>query len=134
MKKYTTSSKIYIADSKIKKAGRGVFASKEIKKGEVIEICPIILLPKNDLSNLNGSMLMEYFFYLGKEKNQIAIVLGFGSIYNHSIKPNSKYKIFIKEKIIKFTAIENIKKEIEITFNYKGYNSKIKNPLWFETD
>lgn len=132
MKNFSPASKVYIADSKIKNAGRGVFASKNIKKGEIIEICPVILIPKNDLSILNGSLLMEYFFYLGKAKDQIAVVLGFGSIYNHSYTPNAKYKINLKSKSVTFSAIENIKKNNEITFNYKGEKSKNNNPLWFE--
>jgi len=132
MKKYYSSSKTYVADSKIKNAGRGVFAKEDIKKNELIEICPVILAPRSDFSNLKESLFVTYFFYFGRKKDQMAIALGFGSVYNHSYSPNAKYKIDTKEKTISFYAIENINKDEEITFNYSAGNPKNKNPLWFE--
>jgi SET domain-containing protein len=129
--KLSTSDKIYVSTSKIKGAGRGVFAAKDIKKGTLIERCPIIEIPKNDLSNVNESFLVTYFFYFGKNKNRVGLALGFGSIYNHSYSPNAAYKIKSKEKIIEFVATKNINAGEEITFNYNPHN---KTPLWFNTD
>ena len=79
------------------------------------------------MSNLKESVLVTYFFYFGKNMERLAIVLGFGSIYNHSYKPNATYKIKQREKIIDFVASDNIKKDDEITFNYiNSGNAKIK--------
>ena len=134
--KRLASNKVYISKSKIPNADRGVFASNDIKKGEIIERCPIIEVSKNDTSNLKESILVTYFFYFGKNKEQVAIALGFGSIYNHSYKPNATYKIKQKEKVIDFIALDDINKNDEITFNY--YNSSKskdkKSPLWFEVN
>jgi SET domain-containing protein len=131
MKKLLASDKVYVSKSKILNAGRGVYAKCDIKKGEIIERCPIIEVSKHDTSNLKESILVTYFFYFGKNKERIAIALGFGSIYNHTDKPNVIYKIKPKEKVIDFIALTDIKKDEELTFNY--YNSKDKkNPLWFE--
>lgn len=134
MAKVITSDKVYIGESKIPDAGRGVFAKTDIKKDEVVERCPIIEVPKNDTSNLNESTLIEYFFFFGKDKKRIALALGFGSIYNHSDKPNATYKVKPKEKVIDFIATKNIKKDKEITFNYRNNQKpeKEKKPLWFE--
>lgn len=134
MIKLLPSNKVYVKKSKIPKAGRGVFAKVGIKQGEIIEICPIIKVPKNDLSKLNESFLVTYFIYFGKNKEQIALALGFGSIYNHSNKPNAVFKIKLKEELIEFVALSNVKKDNEITFNYNGSDNKKvhKNPLWFE--
>lgn len=128
------SNKVYIDKSKIKNAGRGVYAKFDIKKGEIVEKSPIIEVPKFDASNLKESILVTYFFYFGKKKERIAFALGFGSIYNHSYKPNISYKVKPKDKVIEFAALKNIKKDEELTFNY--YNSSSlkgnKSPLWFE--
>ncbi len=132
MKKLFTSDKVYVGQSKITNAGRGVFAKYDIKKGEIIETCPVILVSKHDTSNLNESTLVTYFFYFGKNKDKLAIVLGFGSIYNHSYQPNMKYKIKPRERIAEFSALKDIKKDTEITFNYNYGNPKNKTPLWFE--
>ena len=131
MKKLYSSNKVFVSKSKIKNAGRGVFAAQKIKKGEAIEVCPLIIVPKSDMSNLRESILVTYFFYFGKKKERLAVALGFGSIYNHSYTPNATYKIKVKKKTIDFTAIKDIKKNEEITFNYSFGNPKNKNPLWF---
>jgi len=132
MKKLVASEKVYIKQSKILDAGRGVFAKRDIKKDELIEKCPVIEVPKYDVSNVRESILVTYFFYFGKNKQRLAIALGFGSIYNHSYKPNATYKIRHKEKTIDFIALKNIKKDDEITVNYNYGNPKDKSPLWFE--
>jgi hypothetical protein len=137
MKKLLSSDKVYISKSKILNADRGVYARQDIKKGEIIERCPIIEVSKNDTSNLKESVLVTYFFYFGSNKERIAIALGFGSIYNHSYKPNTTYKIKPREKIIDFVAIDDIKKDDEITFDYSNcgnFKKGKKNPLWFEVN
>lgn len=134
MKKVISSDKIYVDKSKIKSAGRGVFARCDIKNGEIIEQCPIIEVPKNDTSKLKESILVTYFFYFGKNKERIALALGFGSIYNHSYRPNAVYEIKPEEKIMNFIALKDIIKNDEITFDYskrEGSKDK-KSSLWFE--
>lgn len=108
-----------------------MFAAQQIKKGEVVEVCPLIIVPRSDMSNLKESILVTYFFYFGEKKDRLAVALGFGSIYNHSYTPNATYKIKAKEKTINFTAIKDIKKNEEITVNYNFRNPRNKNPLWF---
>lgn len=130
--KFFPSNKVYVKKSGIPNAGRGVYAGRNIKKGELIEKCPIIQVPKNDMSNLRESILVTYFFYFGKKKEQLLIALGFGSIYNHAIEPNAAYSIKKAENTIDFKALKDIKKDEEITFNYKLGNPKNKRPLWFE--
>ena len=131
MNKLLASDKVYVGQSKIPNAERGVFARCDIRKDEIIEKCPIILVPKYDMSNLNESILVTYFFYFGKSKEHLLIALGFGSIYDHSYEPNATYKIKPTEKTITFIAIKDIKKDQEITVNYNNGNQKDKRPLWF---
>ena len=132
MKKLFTSDKVCVGQSRILNADRGVFARCDIKKGEIIEICPVILVPRHDMSNLSESILVTYFFYFGKNKERLVIALGFGSIYNHSYEPNATYKVKLREKTIEFSALKDIKKDTEITFDYNYGNPKDKSPLWFE--
>lgn len=132
MKKLTPSVKTYVAESAIANAGRGVFAAANIKKDEVIEICPVILVPKSDMSSLKKSFLVNYYFYIGKDNSMLAIALGFGSIYNHSYEPNATYKKNLKERTITFFAIKDIKKGDEITTNYNYGNPKDKSRLWIK--
>lgn len=129
--KILSSDKIYISQSEIPKAGRGVYAAVDIKKGEIIEKCPVIEIPEHDAAALRESILTTYIYYLGRNKNRLTVALGFGSIYNHTDKPNAIYQEKLKAQTIDFIALKKIKKDDEITVNYSQGNQKDKSPLWF---
>jgi uncharacterized protein len=127
-----SSSRLYVSQSNIPNSGRGVFANINIRKGSLIEICPIIEVPEDDVANLNGSFLVTYFYYLGTNKKRLALALGYGSIYNHTYLPNARYVGKKQDRTIEFIALRSIKKGEEITVNYIQGNKKYHNPLWFE--
>lgn len=129
------STKIHIGRSRIKDAGRGVFANKTIHKDELIERCPIILIEENQTPKIKETELNNYYFMWGDDKqhHQAAICLGFGSIYNHSYSPNTTYKKNIKEEYIDFVAIKDIEKDEEITVNYNYGNPNDKSKLWIKS-
>ena len=135
MSKIFPPKKIYISESKSPDpknnqfvSGRGVFAGENIRKGEIIEVAPILILEFTDFIDTKWNLLFEYFFWMD---DFVVLALGYGSMYNHSKDPNCEYKINKEYKIITFTAIKDISKDEEIVFNYKGSNSE-KSPLWFE--
>lgn len=129
------SPKIYLSDSKIKDAGRGIFASQSIKKDEIIEQCPIILINEKEVPDLRKTELHNYYFMWGdNEKNHKAVIcLGFGSLYNHSYTPNATYRKQKIDGIIEFIAIEGIGKGEEISVNYNYGNPENKTKLWIES-
>lgn len=126
------SSKIYIAKSAIPNAGRGVFASYDMTKHTIIEICPVILIPKNEVSSLQQTLLINYNFGWGRSLESRAICLGFGSMYNHSFTPNATYKKYFDDLIVEFIALRDINKGEEITVNYHNGDPQDKNPLWIK--
>ncbi len=122
--------KLYISQSKIPNSDRGVFANVNIKRGESIETCLFIEIPKHEISRLEESIFINYVYFFGKNKERMLLALGYGSIYNHSYIPNAKYEIKANEGIIKFISIKNIKRNEEITVNYvQGTKEQV--PLWF---
>lgn len=122
------SSAIYLSKSKIPESSRGVFASKDIKAGKIIEVAPILVLEFSDFIDTRWNLLFEYYFWMD---DYVALALGFASLYNHAKDANCKYELNRTDKTITFTAIKDIKKDSEIYFNYKG-TSNPKTPLWFE--
>lgn len=137
MSKIFPPTKLYISDSKVIdpknpefKSGKGVFAGENIKKGELIEVAPILVLNFEDFIDTKWNKLLEYYFWMD---DYVALALGFGSLYNHSKDPNAGYNLDRKKENITFTAIKDIKKDSEILFNYKGSSSE-KAPLWFEME
>lgn len=112
-------------------AGRGVFTNEEIKIGDLIEICPIIPIPKYQLPIIHKTVLHDYYFLWGEELDQCAIALGLGSLYNHKINPNANFILDIEHNTIDIIAIKDIAAGQEITLNYHG-DPGIEDGLWFD--
>ena len=96
--------------------GFGVFAKKNILPGQVIEECYTLLTQVND------DVLLNYFF---KANEFSAIPLGFGCIYNHSDKPNTRYDFDSERQVMTYTAQRYIRAGEEIFISY--------GKTWFET-
>jgi len=113
--------------------GRGVFALKDFKAGEVIESAPVISFTPKERKHLEKTM-MNYYIYPWKSTRGAAVTLGYGSIYNHSFSPNADWKQNFKTHCMVYRAIKSIKKGEEITVNYNGEPDD-KTPLdWLETE
>ena len=80
---------IIVADSDIH--GHGVFATRKIAKGEIIELCPYIVLDDDDVAEANR--LQDYLFTSPDEEGDYLCVLGYGMIYNHSDMPNAEWEM-----------------------------------------
>jgi SET domain-containing protein len=103
--------------------GYGVFAKKDIKKGEIVEDCYAIACAdqKNDLSN----------FLFTSDGDDSLMLTGYGCIYNHSAQANTDYIFDAENKIIVFKARQWIKKGEELLIDYgknwfTGRNVKLK--------
>lgn len=100
--------------------GRGIFSTKNYKKGNIITICPVILIPKNEISKANLLNLYVYYW----DKNYDALSLGLGSLFNHKLKSNVEFYRHESDDYLVFIAKRNIKKGEQLFINY-GYNPKI---------
>ncbi|QQS28443.1 MAG: SET domain-containing protein-lysine N-methyltransferase [Sphingobacteriales bacterium] len=120
---------IYIANSPGK--GRGVFAAHAIKKGEIIEVCPVLLSSEADKLFIDKTGLYDYYFIWGEEQNMIALAMGYGSLYNHSYTPNAFYEADYEHNILTFICHKNIEANEEITVNY-NCDAEDDSPVWFD--
>ena len=94
--------------------GRAVYADRDYIVGEIIEACDVIVIPKKELGLTD--ILMFYVFVWNT--NDYALLLGNGSLYNHSYHPNMSWKQ-IDAQIV-FRATHPIKAGEELTHNYNG--------------
>lgn len=124
------SDKIYLSQSLIPNAGLGVFAKKAIKKEEVIDIVPVLIIPEEQLPSLTKTKLFDYYFAWGEGFKEAAVAWGYGSLFNHSYEPNAKYIKDMENNVIRFVAIRQIKADEEILVNYNGHPDD-KTKLWF---
>jgi SET domain-containing protein len=123
------SSYLFIADSFNK--GRGVFTSENIPSGTIIEISPVIVMNKKERLLLDQTLLHDYIFEWGKEKNQCCLALGYVSVYNHSYQSNCEYAMDYDEELISIKTMRHIKAGEELSINYNG-DWDDKKTLWFD--
>jgi uncharacterized protein len=107
--------------------GLGVFARRRIRDGEVIETCPVLVLPAAALGEGPGGLWAYGFDW---SRGTVALALGFGSLYNHSFEPNARYDD-MRLRAKRFTALRDIAEGEEITVNYNGEPSD-RSKVWFD--
>lgn len=110
---------------------RGVFAIRDIKKGELIHEAPVIAYPNDQHEHIEKTLLADYAFEYGI--NHTAILLGYGMLFNHSYEPNATYEINFKNHTFDFFAYKDIKAGEEIFINYNG-DVDDNEELWFNKE
>ena len=116
------TKKIHVAKSSIKNAGRGVFASVPIKKNEIIEVCPILILWNKDTGLIMETSLQNYVYEYTESSTMLA--LGYGSLYNYRDTPNAKYELLEhdgkpeQDSELLITALRPIAQDEEIFIDY----------------
>ena len=115
------------------KMGRAVFTSEDIKEGTVIEISPVIVMTGEERKLLDQTLLHDYIFEWGEEKNQCCMALGYAAVYNHSNTSNCEYEMDYNEASISIKAVRDIAAGEELFINYNGDWNDAR-PVWFHTE
>lgn len=114
------------------RGGVGVFAERPYAPGEVIEIAPVVVVPGRQQPLIAQTHLTNYYFHWGEgEPEDLAIGMGFASLYNHSYRPNARYIKHFDDGVIEFVALRAIEPEEEVLVNYNGDPNEQK-PVWFD--
>jgi SET domain-containing protein len=108
--------------------GRGIFARCDIPKYTHIERCPVIVMPSADYAHIALTRLNNYLFCMN-DRRLTGLVLGYGSLYNHSYNPNAWY-VQGPHHVWDFYARRDIPKDTEITVNYNA-SPRGKGKMWF---
>ena len=90
-----------------------MIATADIEEGETIEVCPILELGEGDA----GGLLNDYTVALGDGGPGVALLLGYGSLYNHSDEPNAEYVVEAGDAY-SFVATREIAAGEQITITY----------------
>lgn len=120
---------LYIVASEGK--GRGVFTNEPILADTIIEIVPVIVMPAADRLLLDQTLLHDYIFEWGEEKDNCCMALGFVPIYNHSYESNCEYFMDYEAQTIMLKTVKNIAAGEEVLINYNG-DFDDKRTLWFD--
>ena len=111
--------------------GRGVFTSENIEANTIIEVSPVIVMSRSERTLLDQTLLHDYIFEWGGDKDQCCMALGYVPMYNHSFRSNCEYEMDFGQQLISIRAVRFIKAEEELFINYNGDWNDSK-PLWFD--
>jgi SET domain-containing protein len=108
--------------------GRGVFARLPIPKGTVIDAAPIVVVPQEQRTLLDKTILHDYYFQWDdgpEDTGRGAVALGLVSLCNHSPRPNARAQRNPARQTLDLVALAPIAAGEEIIIDYKC-------TLWFE--
>jgi hypothetical protein len=111
--------------------GKGVFTTKPISKTTIIERSPVIVMSAQQRILLDKTLLHDYIFEWGINKDRCCMALGYVSLYNHSYNSNCEYFMDYEENFIEIKTVRRIEAGEELTINYNGdWNNSFK--VWFD--
>lgn len=129
-----TPAPAYIRNTGTEK-GLGVFAARDISVGEVVEVCPVLILDvKWDDIPRELQLRVFNWGYLTKQGAASALALGWGSMYNHANPANLRYGPLPNEQVMRFEAVRDIAVDEELTVNYQAEIGEVTSTTnrWFE--
>ena len=125
----------YVKDTGTPK-GRGVFASRALRAGEVVEVCPVLLLHVS-FDKLPDEIRRVVFNWskLANMTGVHALALGYGSMYNHANPANVRYEASEDGAYLRLVATEAIGCDSELTINYNaiGGGTRSESDDWFRS-
>lgn len=111
--------------------GRGVFTTERIPADTVVEESPVIVMGQEDRVHIDKTLLHDYIFEWGKNKDLCCMALGLIPIYNHSYHSNCEYYMDFEDQVISVKTVRIIEKGEELTINYNGDWDEGKR-VWFD--
>lgn len=133
-------TKIRLGYSRVQ--GRGVFATEDITKGELIERCPMVPLAWR-MNYHKDPVIWQYCFTQScpckeceRHGGHFLMVLGYGQVYNHQNENNAEIQFDLKNSIADIKCVNPISTGDEIFVNYgekyfkdRKYVSAYREPL-----
>lgn len=124
---------VYVGDTGTQK-GRGAFAARAFRAGELVEACPVVPfhMTVGDIPEAIERIMFGWGFLIGEPGPQ-AIVLGYGSVYNHDNPANMRYEADAGAQLLRFVAVRDIEVDEELTVNYNaiGGGAEWDDDAWF---
>jgi uncharacterized protein len=105
--------------------GRGVFTGKPIRKGQLIEVAPVIPVAEKSFTENETPDGYLLSWSDTKKGQEYAMVLGYVMLYNHSSKPNIELEMDMRAKTMEVKALRNIRAGEELVWDYNC-------DLWFD--
>lgn len=87
------------------------FAAKDIKKGELVEVAPAIIIPdkgRRSAFAMEGKGLLPAIYSWDDGNDTIAVALGYMALYGYSMTPNVEVTSLIDKRFLQGVALRDI--------------------------
>lgn len=125
---------VYVSQSS-EALGRGVFAARAFSAGEKVDTCPVVILlkPLPQLPPRIRTLVYSWSSLIGGAQPSTALVLGYGSLYNHDNPANLRYVANEADQTIEYFACRDVECHEELTINYNnaGGEAVSTDDCWF---
>lgn len=111
--------------------GRGVYTSEPIASGTIVEVAPVVVMEAEDRQHLDQTLLHDYIFEWGHDRQRCAMALGLVPLYNHAAPSNCEYEMDYDAQVITVKAMRDIDAGEELFINYNGDFDDMRK-VWFE--
>jgi SET domain-containing protein len=111
--------------------GRGVYTREDIPTDTVVEVSPVLVMTGEERRILDLTLLHDYIFEWGEQRDRCCVAMGYVSLYNHRSPSNCEYFMEYEEEIMFVKTVRDIRAGEELTINYNG-SSGNSDPVWFE--
>lgn len=97
--------------------GRGVIATRPIRRGKLVEASPVVRMTRRD--RLDRSTVLSHYPFEWNEPPYVqAFPLGFAGLLNHSDTPNCRIVTDVEGEVLCTYTIRAIEAGAELTWNY----------------
>lgn len=111
--------------------GRGVFTRDRLAQGDLLEVSPVLVLSKQERVEVDKTLLHDYVFEWGPDRDHCCVAWGYVSMYNHSNLPNCTYEMDFEKEMIAIHTLRVIEAGEELFINYLPEEGD-KPAIWFE--
>ena len=114
----SNEAKYYVMNTQ--EFGRAVFANTDLKAGDVVSYCEVLVLSENDSKTVNTTDLKWYTFTYNDKQD--CLVLGDGEIFNHDDNASVKYELINLNgrPLMAFTMLRDVSKHEQLFIDYNA--------------
>ncbi|PWN19843.1 hypothetical protein BCV69DRAFT_35809 [Microstroma glucosiphilum] len=98
--------------------GRGVYASRPLPAGTVVEISPVLIFGKDEWEQHGSRTILDCYTFKWGRMGEMALALGLGSLFNHSASPSVAFKLDRPSHSIRYTLVRDVVAGEELCISY----------------
>jgi uncharacterized protein len=113
--------------------GRGVFAARPLRHGEVLGAFHTIRLPPHEVAAMQGTTL-SHFWFEDDADGSAFVVLGWIEMINHSASPNAdrSWQVTPEGEVVTLFATADVATGQQLFIDYH-FEPRADNPAWAST-